>query len=132
MRARRSITFPYKIFRGISCPIVTVDINGYKIDAYVDSGAFVSIFSTQEASLLGIDYRQGKSSAIMVGDGNLIPVFLHNLPVRIENIDFHATIGFSPKLGVGFNLLGRKDIFERFIVSFDDRRKLIRFLPNRI
>lgn len=130
MRLNRSIKFSYKIHKGIACPIIPVEIRRVRIDAYVDSGAYFSIFSTQEAEALGIQYRKGKPASAIVGDGNLIPVFYHILTIKIGNISFPATIGFSPRLGVGFNLLGRKDIFEQFIVIFDDVKKIVSFLPR--
>ncbi len=131
MRADNSIKFPYKIYRNILCPIITLEISQIGIDAYVDSGAFYSIFSIQEADLIGIDYKKGKQGGALVGDGNIIPVYFHYLPIIIGNISVKAMIGFSPRLGIGFNLLGRKDIFERFIVIFDDVKKTITFLPRK-
>lgn len=131
MRTDRSIKFSYKTHKGIACPIIPVEISGIRIDAYVDTGAFFSIFSTKEAEAMGINYQQGKAASAIVGDGNLIPVFYHTLPIKIGNLSFPATIGFSPRLGIGFNLLGRKDIFERFVVIFDDLKKTITFIPRR-
>ena len=130
MRPDNSIKFLYKVHKGIACPIIPIEIAGVKIDAYVDSGAFFSIFSTKEAEALGIEYQEGKLASAIVGDGNIIPVFYHILNIKIGNIPFPATIGFSTRLGVGFNLLGRKDIFERFVVIFDDTKKTVSFLPN--
>lgn len=104
--------------------------SGWKeIMVYVDSGASFSIFSINEANRLGIDYTKGQKLTVTVGDGSLIPVYLHRLSVKISNILFPATIGFSPRLGIGFNLLGRKDIFKRFDVTFSDSRRSIIFLP---
>ncbi len=135
MRPNHSVKFPYKGYKGIPCPIITLELMGpegrFNVDAYVDTGAFYSIFCIQDAELIGINYQKGKQSYATVGDGSLIPVFSHTLPVKIGNISFKATIGFSPRLGVGFNLLGRKDIFERFIVTFDDIKKTVTFLPRR-
>ena len=131
MRLDRSIKFPYKTHKGIACPIIPVEISGVIIDAYVDSGAFYSIFSTKEADALGVKYQRGRPASAIVGDGTLIPVFYHTITIKIGAISFPATIGFSPRLNVGFNLLGRKDIFERFIVIFDDSKKTVAFLPRR-
>ena len=130
MRARRSIAFPYQFYKGIFSPVIPIEINGTRIDAYVDSGAFFSIFKVEVAQYLGINYQSGLRGSIMVGDGNLIPVFFHSLAMKIGNISFKATIGFSPKLGVGFNLLGRQDVFNRFKIIFDDQKQSITFLPN--
>jgi hypothetical protein len=126
-----SIKFPYKIYRNIPCPIITIRVSDFEIDAYVDSGAFYSIFSPNEAEVIGIDYKQGKQGGAIVGDGNIIPVYFHILPISIGHISFKAKIGFSPKLGIGVNLLGRKDIFDRFLVTFDDIKKVITFIPRR-
>lgn len=127
------IIFSYKNYKLIACPIVTIEVrnSGIKknIDAYVDSGASISIFSIQEAIRLGINYQKGKEIFITVGDGSSIPVYLHNFPVRIGEVSFRATIGFSPRLGVGFNLIGRKDFFSHFDITFSDTSKAITFLP---
>ncbi len=135
MRPNHSISFPYKGSRGFPCPIITLEVAGpqglFNVDAYVDTGAFISIFCIQDAELIGIDYKKGKQNWVIVGDGNCIPVYLHKLLIKIGHISFDAMIGFSPKLGVGFNLLGRKDIFERFLVIFDDVKKKVTFVPHK-
>ena len=110
--------------------MVTVRLNGFDIEAYVDSGAFYSIFSSYEADAIGIDFKKGKLNNIIVGDGNTIPVYFHTLPITIGNISFNAVIGFSQKLGVGFNLLGRRSVFEKFVIVFDDVKKQITFIPR--
>lgn len=133
MRVDSAIKFPYQNYKGIFCPIIPIEINGFILDAYVDSGAFVSIFSSEQAEgLLKIDYQKGKQASMIVGDGTAIPVFYHLLPVVIGNISLKATIGFSPRLKIGFNLLGRKDIFERFKVIFDERKKAVNFIPYKL
>jgi hypothetical protein len=131
MRPQRGIIFPYKIYRGFPCPILTIRLNGFDIDAYVDSGAFYSVFSAFEASVIGLDLKKGKQSSIMVGDGKTIPVYFHTLPVTIGHISLDAIIGFSDKLGVGFNLFGRRSVFERFILIFYDVKRQVTFIPRK-
>lgn len=127
------IKFPYKIYKNIASPIISLGIEGRKgwllTEAYVDSGATISVFLSKVAENLGINYLKGKIIYSTVGDGSCIPVYLHKLPIQIGNISFSATIGFSPRLGIGFNLLGRQDIFNRFDVTFSDSQKTISFLP---
>ena len=98
-------------------------------ESYVDTGASLSIFLTTIASDLGIDYSKGKLIHTMVGDGGFIPVYIHTIPIQIGHIRFKAKIGFSPSLGANFNLLGQKDIFDRFAITFDRRKKIISFRP---
>jgi hypothetical protein len=80
---------------------------------------------------LGLRVEDGQLVYSVVGDGSLIPVYVHRLPVRIGPVALTATIGFSARLGVGFNLLGRQDIFTRFDVTFSDSRQRLSFKPVR-
>jgi hypothetical protein len=43
------------------------------------------------------------------------------------SIELQVEVGFSEKLGVGFNLLGRKDIFDVFKICFDESKKIVTF-----
>jgi len=132
---RNPIVFPYQVYRNFPCPIIRLALsNGrdwFETEPYVDSGASISLFSPLEAERMGLNYAKGRKIASIVGDGSSIPVFLHRLPVRIGTVSLSVTIGFSPRLGVGFNLLGRKDFFRRFDVLFSDSKKTITFLPVR-
>ncbi|MBC2695764.1 MAG: hypothetical protein HF982_10920 [Desulfobacteraceae bacterium] len=51
------------------------------------------------------------------------------LKVPMED-EFGMKIGFSPKLGVGFNLLGM-DVFDRYRIVFDNRAKKITFQTDQ-
>ena len=62
---------------------------------------------------------------LTVGDGGLIPVYLHNLLVRFAGREFNASIGFSDKLGVEFNLLGRASFFKKFMICFNDKENFL-------
>lgn len=50
---------------------------------------------------------------------------MHKLKVRFAEKEFDAHIGFSKRLGVEFNILGRKDFFENFVFAFDDYHKVL-------
>lgn len=106
----RVIKFPYTYYRNIAGPIIKTIVKGEKdfeeIWAFVDSGATFSIFSFAEAEKLGINPKIAKKSFVMVGDGSYIPVWRHKLLVKIGSEIIKTTIGFSDRLGVGFNLLG--------------------------
>ncbi len=130
MRPHPALNFPYVVHHGIASPIIPLQISGIKIHAYVDSGALISVFSIKEADALGIDYEKGKKNLMRVGSGSLIEVFFHLLPITLGPFRFKAHIGFSPKLGANFNLLGRKDFFNRFVVIFDDTKQTITFIPR--
>jgi len=50
--------------------------------------------------------------------------------MRVIEFPYTLYIGFSEKLGVGFNLLGRKDIFDVFRVCFSDDTKILSFYQD--
>jgi len=121
------IEFDYVYHRKRYVPLIPVSIKTregewIEIWAYVDSGAFYSIFDDKIAELLNIDLLKGKRMLAVVGDGSFIPFYLHQVMIKLRDDEFMMKIGFSPKLGVGFNILGM-DLFDRYKVSFDNRIK---------
>lgn len=131
----RPITFPYTLYKGRWDPIIPIHLQGPRgwvpIWGYVDSGASFSILSVQSADRLGLQMSRGLRMNVVVGDGGLIPVYIHRLPIRIGTVELRARMGFSPRLGTGFDLLGRQDIFSHFDVTFSDTRKRLLFTPVR-
>lgn len=111
---------------GLRYGTATVQATGY-----VDSGASFSIFRSDVADSLGLDFKRGRLVHLTVGDGGEIPVYLHRLHVPIGQYEFPATIGFPEKLGVGFNLLGRKDVFTRLSFTFNDRYQFLLIQDSR-
>jgi gag-polyprotein putative aspartyl protease len=124
-----AIEFTYTRHRGYLMPIIPISINGHKLWVFVDSGATFSMLSVDEAVRLGIDWQSGRRQMIVVGDGSYIPTFIHDLPVQIGDTQIAAPIGFSERLGVGFNLLGRSGVFEHFEVCFNDHSRKVTFEP---
>ena len=118
-----------EVSKGLFAPIVNLQVwtggRWVECDAYIDSGATYSIFHTDMAAILGLDYQKGRKVMIRVGDGKLIAVYLHKLPVEFAGHKFNAVIGFSENLGVGFNLLGRVDFFDRFRICFNDKERIV-------
>jgi len=121
----------YRIYKQWKMPIITIGLKHndrwYPVDAYVDSGAVYSIFADSMAKMMGLDIKKGKLIYTQVGDGGFIPVYLNTLDIQLGHRGFKATIGFSEKLGIGFNILGRTDIFDRFVICFDDMKNIITF-----
>ena len=78
--------------------------------------------------VLELEIEIGKKIYVTVGDGSLIMIFLHEIDVKLGKESFKATIGFSKQLGIGFNIIGRKDFFERFKVCFSERERIVEFL----
>jgi predicted aspartyl protease len=110
-------------------PIVPITIRNHKVWVYVDSGATFSIVNAAEARDMGIDWESGRPQMIVVGDGSFIPTFIHDLAIQIGTSQITAPLGFSERLGVGFNLLGRTGVFDQFQVCFNDRSRRVTFQP---
>ena len=131
MSPRRTYLFPYKATAGRPSPVVSAGLcvagKWRVVELYVDSGAFYTLLHATHAVDYGLDFKKGRKVFAPVGDGSLIPVFLHRLPMQIGGTRFEATVGFSEKLGVRFNLLGRQDVFQHFKICFHERRKVVTF-----
>jgi len=125
-----SVEFDYARHRKRDLPIIPIGLRArnswVEVWAYVDSGAFYSIFDDKVAELLGIGVQEGKRMLAVVGDGSFIPFYLHKVRIKLEEDEFEMEIGFSAKLGVGFNLLGM-DLFDRYKVTFDNALKKVIF-----
>mgnify|MGYP001061282653 CR=1 FL=1 len=122
--------FPYLKFKGRLLPIVPVRLKGKEwisVDAYVDSGASFSIFHAWITEALGLKIEEGEKQYVIVGDGSQIPVYLHSVKVQLAEKEFEVKIGFSRRLGIGFNLLGRVGVFDRFKVCFNDKEGAVEF-----
>jgi hypothetical protein len=131
----RSLEFNYAKHRQRDIPLIPVSLRtGGKwseVWAYVDSGSFYSLFDDKVAELLGLDLLKGKRVLAVVGDGSFIPVYLHKVGLRIGADEFAVKIGFSSKLGIGFNLLGM-DIFDRYRVIFDNKSRKVIFQSHEV
>ncbi len=126
--------YPYRSIRGVYSPIIPVkmmnDDKIARIYAYVDSGATYSVFIADEAEKLDIDMEAGHERYLITGDGGSLLIYLHEIEIEIGNCEFNALVGFSDRLGIGFNVLGRNDVFGRLIFCFDDRKKELRILDE--
>jgi hypothetical protein len=93
----------------------------------VDSGAAYSVFGAEDGIAIGLDLTKGLRRYVVVGDGGLLSAAFFRLSELIGDVEFQAEIGFAEKLGIGFNLLGRKDVFEKFQVCFSDANRVLSF-----
>lgn len=135
--ARSALTvFRYKLVTGRWSPMIAAGVNlgglWQPVELYVDSGASYSILRPEVAQELGFDWRSGRKVHARVGDGSLIPVFLHKLAMQIGATRFLATLGFSGGLGVGFHLLGRLDVFNQFRICFHEAERFVSFQPRNL
>lgn len=120
---------PYLLWKGKHCPIIEVEVSDkdrkIRTLAYVDTGATYSVFHSDFCEELGLRLRSGSRIDITVGDGGIIPVYLHKLVISIENLKITGEIGFSDRLGTGINILGREGVLDKYMVCFDGKNREI-------
>lgn len=125
-----SVTLRYKLLYRGWLPIIPVILrwrqNSLQSEAYLDSGAFYSIFKMGVAAELGLDLSRSKERMFVVADGSFIPTKLAKLPIEIAGRRRIAEVAFSDRLNIGFNILGRKGIFESFdeVIFRESRREV--------
>jgi hypothetical protein len=121
----------YKSAQGRLAPIITVGLKlhetWYPIATYVDSRAAYTLLHTAIAPGAGFHYHAGRRTAVQVGNGGFIPVYLHDLELQIGPERFLAKVEFSERLGVAFNLLGRDSVFTRFKICFQEQQQMLSF-----
>lgn len=111
-------------------PVVRLDLrstNGEWLEfhAYIDSGAFYSVFHADYIKVLGLKLEGGRKIFLTVGDGEQIPAYIHNVAVKFAGKEFVGEIAFSPSLGVGTNLLGLTSFFEKFSICFHHAKNYV-------
>lgn len=126
-----AVQYPYMVVAGRPSPLIPLGV-GYqgtwqRVQAYVDSGAFYSIFKPALAQTLGLDWQRGDRVNVQVGDGGFMLIYLHTVTLQLGQYRFTGEIGFSAQLGVHFNVLGRIPFFQHFVICFDDRHNTVRF-----
>lgn len=107
-------------------PVVDFTIFGEKtslvISALVDSGASFSIFRPEIAEYLEIDIEKGKP-LFLEGVGGRILGYLHVASVHVGEKRFDCKIIFSREFTVSFNLVGRDNFFQQFIITFNEKQR---------
>jgi hypothetical protein len=122
----KKLVFPYILLKGQYYPIIPISLKKGKksilTTAIVDSGATVSLFQGSIAEHLGIDVESGERK-LFQGVGGKIVGYIHTLILGIENYEFTCKVAFSYELTTSLNMLGRYDVFDKFLVIFDDKNK---------
>lgn len=98
-----------------------------KVDlfALVDSGSMISLFQTGVARRLGIVVKTGVPKYID-GVGGKIFAYIHKIPIKVADKEFDCLIAFFEEYKASFNILARKDFFEKFRIIFEEKKgKLI-------
>ena len=114
----------------LSDPRITVHVRtrwGYQAYRFlVDTGADLSVIPRAMADDLEIDLTRCAEDRYVGIEGRPVTVHQATIDVRIGLIDLSLRCLISPSDAIPF-LLGRADVFSRFSITFDNRRKRITF-----
>ncbi len=128
-----STRFPYRRYRDGLAPVIPIQVlagrRWRRIFAYVDSGAAYSILTVSDARRLGLMKIKARRLAVTTSGGRTQKISLHRLWVKIGTDRLSVTFGVPRDFDIGFNLLGRRDIFRKYVVSFDDTNCIVAFTP---
>lgn len=109
-------------------PIVDIGLKVHQvkivIKALVDSGASYSVFRSEIADYLNINFEKGRPM-YLEGIGGRILGYLHKVDIFIGSKFYRCKIIFSRELTVSFNILGRDNFFLPFLITFCERDKKI-------
>jgi len=124
------LTFPYsKSAIGESFPLVNFILyhknHLVRASALIDSGAVISIFREEVDEMLGIKIENGKE-IYLGGIGSKIKGYIHKVEIEIADKKFKFPIVFSHEYKVSFNLLGRDNFFNKFKITFDEKKNYLK------
>ncbi len=131
----RKIIFKYlpepSRFGVIQRPIARVFVKTTKNEwqsfrLYIDSGADISLFTRNDAEFLGLNLTKGEYHPIIGVGRTLVPAYNHTIEIRIGDKELEVCAAFADSDEVP-RLLGRKDIFDQFKITFFEKNLEIIF-----
>lgn len=127
----KRFSFPYKkepstVFGYVHRPVVEVYLrtrvgDWFKVSAYADSGADITVFPRSVCELLGLRLQDGQDSTVTGVGGEEIRIFIHKIMVRIGDEELKIRAGFAERESIPY-LLGRTDILTYFNILFEEHR----------
>ncbi len=96
-------------------------------ELYADAGADFTLLRQADCEALGYDLEAGELRLIGGVCSGLVRVFLHELPLRLGTEEFLCPVAFAEKAAVP-RLLGRREVFQRFKVCYDDVGRVTEFI----
>jgi hypothetical protein len=124
----RRFEFRYALFRGSAFPIIPLQLRTSSGEwiattALLDSGASISLFDAAIGKGLGIRIDDGRR-VTPTGIGGPVVAYVHRIVIRIGDKELETQIAFTKRRKLPVNLLGRADVFDGFLVTFDEKRRV--------
>ncbi|MBC2697163.1 MAG: hypothetical protein HF976_09295 [ANME-2 cluster archaeon] len=123
-------TITENIFRPIaSVKFKSKENTWIKLRLYIDSGADITIIPLSFGRLLGLELKKEDIKQLTGVGGTSIPVVITEVEIKINDIVFPIDIAWALEEDIP-PLLGRTSVFDKFIITFDQTKKIIIFDSN--
>jgi predicted aspartyl protease len=131
MRAEFPLKWKSTQLGAIADPVILIPVltkYGYQnFDFLVDTGADCSIMPCSVTEDLDIELSSLPRMRFSGIEGRSVLAYITKITVKITNTPIEITCALSTNEKSPF-ILGRKDIFSHFNISFNNKNKLIRFI----
>ena len=96
---------------------------------YIDSGADITLIPLSFGRLLGLELKKEDIKRLTGVGGTSIPVVITEVEIKINDIAFPVNIAWALEEDIP-PLLGRTGIFNKFVIIFDQNKKIVTFNSN--
>jgi len=123
-------TITENIFRPIaSVKFKSKENTWIKLHLYIDSGADITIIPLSFGRLLGLELKKEDIKQLTGVGGTSIPVVITEVEIKINDIAFPINVAWALEEDIP-PLLGRTSVFDKFVITFDQTKKIIIFDSN--
>ena len=97
-----------------------------EVESYIDSGADITLIPFSLGKLLGFKIEKDRIKELSgIGEGK-ISVIIKKVPLRLGDVELSVRAAWALIEEVP-TLLGRLDVFDRFKITFDEKKRKIFF-----
>ncbi|MBI5793507.1 hypothetical protein HZA87_00240 [Candidatus Uhrbacteria bacterium] len=125
------MVFPYKRYSdGIQRPVIQLTLRygdrEFDYEGLVDSGADMCMFGMEVALFLGIDLAKCEKGVVAGVGAVPFTYYLKTIQVEVAGRSFFIDVGFLSNVSqFMYGVIGRKNFFNQFIVTFDEVEKTL-------
>ncbi|MDA2936506.1 hypothetical protein MYX06_04790 [Patescibacteria group bacterium AH-259-L05] len=118
------------VYRPIAHTILKVKDFKVEIPLYIDSGADITLIPLGLGQALGFKQNSIQIREIKGVSGGRVPYIIKTAKIYLGDAGIEARIAWALTEEAP-PLLGRLDVFDKFRIVFDEKRKVVEFYPNK-
>jgi hypothetical protein len=111
-----AITIPIALYSDMTTHIL--------VRAKIDTGSDLCVFQKSYSFLLGLNLEDGKPQRIRTAVGSFV-AYGHELTVRVEDLEWQATVYFAEPDDFSVNVVGRTGFLDRLRLGLVDYERLL-------